>query len=349
MNALRFFHRVVGVVALGLVLFVGAHAQPAFKIGQPAPEFKAGRWLKRGPITKLEPGQIYVLEFWATWCGPCRAVMPHLTELASKHAGKVTMIGVNILERAPSEKLDRLLDQFVTQMGADLDYPVCRDTADDYLLTHWFKPTRSPGIPETVVVDATGKIAWIGHPSRLNQVIDELLAGTFDYEKSAAAFAKSTTGSDAMMKVFTEYGEAMKAGDWAKAIEVIDANPQYATSLLLPRFDALLRHNPAEAFEQVKEVVAKKDRTAGNYLAFISRADNLPREIYQFAAAALEPNVRPSEFGYLAALFHRLGNSAKAVEYQLKLKEYALGMPQRPSPEVMEKVEEDLKKYQEAK
>lgn len=339
------FGRLVALAAFGLALAVAAPAQPSFKIGQSAPEFKAGRWLKHGPITKLEPGQIYVLEFWATWCGPCRAAMPHLTDLARKHAGKVTIIGVNILERAPSEKLDRLLDQVITQMGKDLDYPVCRDTADDYLLTHWFKPTRSPAIPESVVVDGNGKIAWIGHPSRLDQVIDELLAGAFDYEKSASDFAKAAAGSNAMMKVFADYGEAMKAGDWAKAIEIIDANPQYAANLWLPRFDALLRHSPSEAFEQLREVVAKKDRNAGNYLGAVSRADHLPREIYQFAAEALVPNARAGDFGALAALFYRLGDSGKAVEYQLKLKEYALSMPQRPPPEVMEKVEEDLIKY----
>lgn len=331
---------------LGFTLLVAADAQPAFKIGQAAPEFKAGRWLKQGPISKLELGQIYVLEFWATWCGPCRAAMPHLTELAHKHAGKVTVIGINVLERTPSEKLDRLLDQFVAQMGKDLDYPVCRDTADDFLLNHWFKPTRSPGIPETVVVDASGRIAWIGHPSRLDRVIKELLAGEFDYEKSAVEFTKSAAGADALMKVFSEYGEAMKAGDWAKAIEVIDANPQYATHLWLPRFDALLRQNPTEAFEQVREVVAKNDRNASTYFGAISRTDNLPRGMYQFAVDALAPNARGGDFGYLAALFHRLGDSAKAVEYQLKLKDFALGLPQRPPPEVMEKLDVELRKYQ---
>lgn len=337
--------RLVGITVLGLALHGALHAQTSFKIGQAAPEFKAGRWLKHGPIDRLELGKIHVLEFWATWCGPCRAVMPHLTELARQHAGRVEVIGVNILERAPAEKLDRLLDQFIVQMGEALDYPVCRDTTDDFLLNAWFKPTRSAGIPQTVVVDAQGRVAWIGHPSGLDRVIGELLEGKFDYERSSAEFAKSSASGEAIMKVFTEYGAAMKAENWAKAIEVIDANPQYATTLWLPRFDALLRLSPSEAFEQVKAAAGKNDRNARYYYGAISRTENLPREMYQFAAEMLAPNVQSADLGHLAALYFKLGNSDKAVEYQIRLKDFALGLPQRPPPEVMEKLEEDLRKY----
>jgi thiol-disulfide isomerase/thioredoxin len=333
------------LAGLGLLAAVPSHAQTPFKIGQPAPEFKAGRWVKHGPVTKLEPGQIYVIEFWATWCGPCISAMPHLTELAHKHAGKVTVIGVNILEHSSGEKADRNVDKFVEQKGKGIDYHVCRDTPDDYLKKHWFDPTRSPGIPATVVVDGEGKIAWIGHPIKLDAVLDDLLAGKFDYEKSAAEFNKASGGNEEMMAVFKAYSEATNAKQWAKAVAVVDDNPQYATSLWLMRFMALLQLDSAQALEQLKEAVAKKDRAVGSFLTVIAGAENLPGEVYQYAADQLGQNPQPITLGSRAHLAYRLGDAAKAVEFQLQFKEFILNRASKPTQEMLGKIEGDLEKF----
>lgn len=334
------------LVGLCLLAAAPSYAQAYFMIGQPAPEFKAGRWVKHGPVNKLESGQIYVIEFWATWCGPCIAAMPHLTELAHKHAGKVTMIGVNILEHATGEKADRNVDKFIEQKGNEVDYNICRDTPDDYLKKNWFDPTRSPGIPATVVVDGQGKIAWIGHPIKLDAVLDDLLAGKFDYEKSAAEYTKASSGNEAMMKVFTAYGDAMKAKEWTKAMAIVDDNPQYATTMWLMRFSALVQVDPQQALALAKEAVTKNERSAGSFLMVIANTDDLPKELYQYVAESLVRNPEPSDFGALAKVAYRLGDSAKAAEYQLKFKEFIDKLPQKPAPEFLEKVEEDLRKYE---
>jgi thiol-disulfide isomerase/thioredoxin len=60
------------------------------------PPLKVAKWIKGKPVQRFEPGKVYVVEFWATWCGPCRRSIPHLTELAKKFKGKVTFIGVSI-------------------------------------------------------------------------------------------------------------------------------------------------------------------------------------------------------------------------------------------------------------
>jgi thiol-disulfide isomerase/thioredoxin len=53
------------------------------KIGDPAARLKGLQWVKGGPV-KLQKGNIYVVEFWATWCPPCRVSIPHLTKLQKK-------------------------------------------------------------------------------------------------------------------------------------------------------------------------------------------------------------------------------------------------------------------------
>src|SRR5262245_45990939 len=72
--------------------------QATLKIGDKAPALAIDKWVKGTPVKAFEPGKTYVVEFWATWCGPCVATMPHISELQSKYKDKVTFIGVNVWE-----------------------------------------------------------------------------------------------------------------------------------------------------------------------------------------------------------------------------------------------------------
>ena len=93
---------------------------PSLKVGDPAPPLAVGPWIKGEPIPKLEKGRVYVVEFWATWCGPCKANMPHLSRLARKVKGKAEIIGVNVWERPPTTEMD--IKAFVAGMGDRMDY-----------------------------------------------------------------------------------------------------------------------------------------------------------------------------------------------------------------------------------
>ena len=67
------------------------------KPGDPAPALKVSKWLQGEEIRKFEPGKVYVVEFWATWCGPCLGVMPQLTALQAEYKDKgLTVVGVTV-------------------------------------------------------------------------------------------------------------------------------------------------------------------------------------------------------------------------------------------------------------
>lgn len=157
--------------------------EPTLKAGMAAPSIKVDKWVKGEEVKSLEMGKVYVVEFWATWCPPCRKSIPHLTELQKKHR-ELTIIGVTSSERKEKDGTDKRLEKlekFVKEQGDKMDYRVAYDS-DREMFKDWMVPAGQDGIPCSFIVGHDGKIAWIGNP----------LSDKFDGEiEKALAAAKS--------------------------------------------------------------------------------------------------------------------------------------------------------------
>ena len=88
------------VIALTVTQTQAVSAQE-LTVGSKAPKLEVKKFIKGDEVKSFEKGKIYVVELWATWCGPCRTTIPHLTDLQKKHKD-VTIIGVAIMEEDPS-------------------------------------------------------------------------------------------------------------------------------------------------------------------------------------------------------------------------------------------------------
>ncbi len=91
-------------------------------VANPAPSVSFGRFLKGGPMSKLQVGKIYVLEFRSPICGPYRTAVPHLTELQQKFP-RVAIIGL-----ALSGSGEGSIEAHIPEQGNKISYRKALDT-----------------------------------------------------------------------------------------------------------------------------------------------------------------------------------------------------------------------------
>jgi uncharacterized protein (TIGR03435 family) len=137
------------------------NAQP--RPGQPAPTIRLGEIL-HGKQPALTPGRALLIEFWATWCVPCRENIPHLNQLADQF--QTSGIDFVSLSGEPRETVKRFLEDHPMHGIVALD--------PDGAMANAF---GGVGLPTTVLIDSTGTIAAITQPAMVNAaVIEALLA-----------------------------------------------------------------------------------------------------------------------------------------------------------------------------
>jgi thiol-disulfide isomerase/thioredoxin len=115
----------------------------------PAPKFELQSMAGKAVNLDQFKGQVVMINFWASWCGPCRTEMPILEKLHAKYKPMgFTMVGINV---EPDSKLavDWLKATPVT-------FPILFDTRSEVS-----KLYQVAGMPSTVIVDRKGNLRWL--------------------------------------------------------------------------------------------------------------------------------------------------------------------------------------------
>jgi thiol-disulfide isomerase/thioredoxin len=184
----------VSALAVGVTLAAREAQEPTVKVGGPAPALQVSKWVQGEPVQAFERNKAYIVEFWATWCGPCKTSIPHVNEIYTKFKDKrLVIIGQNVWESNVPD-----VERFVLQMGEKMTYRVAldqvpegKDSREGKMAQTWMTAADLHGIPAAFLVDKQGRIAWIGQPMELKEtVIEQVLAGTFDIQKAAAGMPK---------------------------------------------------------------------------------------------------------------------------------------------------------------
>jgi thiol-disulfide isomerase/thioredoxin len=199
---------VVSVLGANSPQTIARAGEGKLKVGDPAPPLSVSSWLHGAEVKQFEAGRVYVVEFWATWCGPCVAIMPHMGDLQEEYRDKgVTFIGF----ASEANDKEAKVNAFVAKRGAKLGYTFAFGNGTE---THnaYMKASGQNGIPCSFVVDKQGKIAYIGHPLFLDIVLPKVLAGTWEPKAGAETLAKADKDFDAAYAVIMGNNPSPKDG-----------------------------------------------------------------------------------------------------------------------------------------
>lgn len=292
----------------------------SLSVGDKAPALSIAKWVRGSEVSSFQKGNTYVVEFWATWCPPCRKSIPHLTQLQKDFQDKgVTIIGVT--SEDPRNSLADV-QKMVAAKGDEMAYTVAwdngRQTNEAYMMA-----AAQNGIPTAFIVDKNQNIAWIGSPFEMDEPLTKIVAGTFDV---AAARKEFQAGQQATINQMA-FGRAAKQKDLAamltsgeKLLKSSSEDPQtmnmIAWLIVDPQRGFDLKSNPKLVVLAEQAAVKANDATGGT-----------------------EPGVLDT----LARVQFVKGDKAAAIATQQK----AIGLAN--DPDMKKDLEASLKEFQAAK
>lgn len=122
----------------------------------------------RVSVAALE-GQVVLLDFWATWCPPCRRSIPILSELQDRYRGRIALYGVNVDD-------DRVSDAYMREKYEEFGgrFPTLRDARLDAQTAYGVT-----SLPTLILIDRAGVVRWIHRgvpdPDEVAERIDDAL------------------------------------------------------------------------------------------------------------------------------------------------------------------------------
>jgi thiol-disulfide isomerase/thioredoxin len=235
-----------------------AEADPTVFPGVTVPFPEVSHWIKGSAPQAFEPGKTYVVEFWATWCGPCRSSMPHISKVQEQYAGR----GVTVL--SISDEDESVVREFLAKPEWDekTRYTIGTDP-DESVKAQYTKPALQRGIPCSFIVK-DGVVQWIGHPMSMDAPLEAVVSGAWDVAAAKAAFMQDIAFSRAQGGLMQKMMEARNSGEWGPALEALDGliaiGGERAVAMRAQKFRILIgpAAKPEAGYALGREILASK-------------------------------------------------------------------------------------------
>lgn len=328
---------------------------PSFTVGSQAPALDIEHWVSDGEgqfahTKELASDKVYVIEFWATWCGPCIASMPHLSEIQDKYADKGVQI-VSISDES-LETVEAFLEK-PTRNDKEITY---RELTKNYCLTvdpdksvmkDYFRAAGQNGIPCAFIVGREGLVEWIGHPMKMDEVLEQVLEGKWDRASFGEKFKEEQRQEAIAAKLqqklqskVAEIRKAMESGEKESALKSMD---ELIENEKMKEFKPMLQNlrdqlvimyvGGTEAADALRKAakLRKSNPMALNELAWRlyeqHKEKALDKEVLDAATEIAEMAVKgaPEEAAILDTLAHLVyeqGDLDRAIELQEKAVEH---------------------------
>lgn len=200
------------MLLLNFATITNAQKLPALKVGDKAPELFISKWLQGEPVKSFQKDHLYVVEFTATWCGPCIKAMPHLSKLAKQYKGEVSFISIFTKAVVKPEVHEDLVTKLIAEKDRNSSLIVALDDTTQKTADHW----GITGVPRVFIVDRQGVIVWDGNPLLgLDKVLDQMIKGNYDSKVAI----KEQQNYQAIINLI----EKLEKTDYRKAVSLVDS------------------------------------------------------------------------------------------------------------------------------
>ena len=213
-----------------IIALLTSAATAAVKVGD-KPELRLKTLDNKALTSKDLEGQIVILEFWATWCGPCVKEVPHLRQLNARYGPK----GVRLVSISRDNTRGPVIP-FIQQNGMNWTHAIDKEQPQELAGTFGVS-----GIPHAFILSPTGEVLWRGHPASIDRPLEEALAKHPPKPPATAA------REDALKAIDEAISLIDKKQDYAAAYEAIAEVPDEALkdSKIAPKFRQLgMRFRP---------------------------------------------------------------------------------------------------------
>ena len=311
---------VLCAVALGLAATsASAQKKKGLSEGDVAPSLNwSGAKVVSGPApsARFKQGQTYVVEFWATWCPPCRTSIPHINKLYKTYKSKgLHVFGIS------DEPVDTVRN-FVARKGAGMSYTVVSDPSGA-IQKSYMGAAGLKGIPSAFVIGPSGRIVYIGHPMQpgFERAIKLCTSGKYDPVLEAKA-----------RPLVENLEKATNGRDWRMAHRQIDGlleiDPWIFSDTIFTKYKIYLNEqevpDTANTYmsEQISEVYSKKPDVLSDILynlltdPELQGADPALKDQVIQALSVSYGTSNPKFLTLVAFKSHKEGDLSNAVELQ---------------------------------